>query len=260
MRRNGISIIYGTNINVIGNEIHDIIGTNPQSGIDIEKDQSYQNYENILISNNRIYNTVKESIFITGKISDLTISENEMSKSISTRVKPRKKIDPEDSDEFPTNASDDYIMEKYNIVISNNSVIDANTITSEHGNYEINAIAECDTITSEQEGRCINTLNYRAYIRANQIIEKNKVYVYNLKVKDKYTIATTFKPSSPTYMDLSYESSNPSVATVSAKGVITAVSSGTTEITVKSIDYGAEPYSSDDDRELSYKITINVTE
>ncbi len=248
IRRNGISIISGDYITIKNNEIHDIIGTNPQAGIDIEKDSVNQLYNYITIENNKIYNTVTQSIDIFNKIYHLTIKNNELSSTIFTRVKPRKSLDSSDSDEFPTNVDDAYLMDKYDIVISGNKVISSN-IPIEHGTYNIDA-------TTEK----INTLNYKGYISVKYIRETNNVNEYNLKVKDTKTIPVTWAPTSPTYKLLTYESSDTAIAKVSTSGKITAVSEGTATITVRATDYGKEPNTDSDDKIYSFEINVNVTE
>ncbi len=63
VRRNGISIIQGKNINIKSNIIRYTHGTWPQVGIDIERNNTSMFYENILIEGNTIYgNTGKRSI------------------------------------------------------------------------------------------------------------------------------------------------------------------------------------------------------
>lgn len=58
----------------------------------------------------------------------------------------------------------------------------------------------------------------------------------SLKKGSTYTINPTVTPSDASNKTLSYSSSDKSIATVSGKGVITAVKSGTAKITVKSTD------------------------
>ncbi len=65
VRRNGISIIQGKNINVKNNTIRYTHGTWPQVGIDIERDRVTMFYENVLIEGNTIYgNTGRRSVQI----------------------------------------------------------------------------------------------------------------------------------------------------------------------------------------------------
>ena len=58
VRRNGISIIQGKNINIKSNTIRYTKGTWPQVGIDIERNNTTMFYENILIEGNTIYGNV----------------------------------------------------------------------------------------------------------------------------------------------------------------------------------------------------------
>ena len=63
VRRNGISIIQGKNINIKSNVIRYTHGTWPQVGIDIERNNTTMFYENILIEGNTIYgNTGRRSV------------------------------------------------------------------------------------------------------------------------------------------------------------------------------------------------------
>ena len=57
-----------------------------------------------------------------------------------------------------------------------------------------------------------------------------------MKPGDTYSLITTLSPSSVTYPAVTYSSSNPAVATVSATGVITAKTLGTARITVTTLD------------------------
>lgn len=50
------------------------------------------------------------------------------------------------------------------------------------------------------------------------------------------TLSVTYTPTSPTFKHVTYSSSNTSVATVSANGVVSGISAGTATITIKSVD------------------------
>lgn len=73
-RRQGISIITADNVKIYNNEIHSIHGTNPQSGIDLERNFDSQNINNVFMKDNKFYNegsdkciqiwTHSENIFI----------------------------------------------------------------------------------------------------------------------------------------------------------------------------------------------------
>lgn len=54
-RRQGISIIDAKDVYVYNNEIHDIKGTNPQCGIDLEPNLKTEEVDNIYIYNNKFY-------------------------------------------------------------------------------------------------------------------------------------------------------------------------------------------------------------
>ena len=56
--------------------------------------------------------------------------------------------------------------------------------------------------------------------------------------KDSYTLKTTIKPDNATNQNLTWKSNRPDVATVSSKGVVTAVSEGTASILVTTNDGG----------------------
>lgn len=74
-RRQGISIVSGSNINIHDNEIYSIAGRNPQACIDLETDGwAKQKNNNINIYNNKLYNSISNlgimvySGFDNGKI------------------------------------------------------------------------------------------------------------------------------------------------------------------------------------------------
>ncbi|MGN1090857.1 MAG: cellulase family glycosylhydrolase, partial [Huintestinicola sp.] len=58
----------------------------------------------------------------------------------------------------------------------------------------------------------------------------------SMKKGDTYTIKPAIKPADASYKAVSYSSSNKKAATVSSKGVITAVGAGSAKITVKAAD------------------------
>lgn len=77
-RRQGISIIAGNNINIEDNEIYDINGTNPQCGIDLEKNINTQEIKDIFINNNKIYNCIGQCIYIHSYVENLYMDNNEL--------------------------------------------------------------------------------------------------------------------------------------------------------------------------------------
>lgn len=82
VRRNGISVISGENIEIYQNEIHDIEGTLPQTAIDLEtNDDINQSVNNVRIYENKIYNLNNASHFaiITYfHVKNVEISNNEI--------------------------------------------------------------------------------------------------------------------------------------------------------------------------------------
>ena len=61
-RRNGLSIIAGSNINIIGGEYKNTIGTNPQAGIDIEPDLSTEVLQNVNLIGVKTSNNARTGI------------------------------------------------------------------------------------------------------------------------------------------------------------------------------------------------------
>ena len=113
IRRNGITIIAGSNIEITGNEIYNIggsythldgtskTGTNPKAGIDLERNKSEtcaytdpstgksktqieEFIKNVSISNNKIYNNVGKDITFLNGMYDFTVTNNELEKPIHT--------------------------------------------------------------------------------------------------------------------------------------------------------------------------------
>ena len=76
-RRQGISIIEGKNINIYQNEIFNIQGQTPQSGIDLESNFNTQLIENVNIYENRFYGFGNNiAIQLYRYINDVSIKEN----------------------------------------------------------------------------------------------------------------------------------------------------------------------------------------
>ena len=75
-RRQGISIITGKNIFIENNNIHNIRGIDPQSGIDIERNEEEQTSDNIYIKNNTFYNIEHNCILSFYGITNLYIQNN----------------------------------------------------------------------------------------------------------------------------------------------------------------------------------------
>lgn len=82
-RRQGISITSGNYIDIVGNEIHDIKGALPQSGIDLESYKNEQKIQNINIKSNKIYNLESKSAIIGYLgVYSLNIENNDIDGSI----------------------------------------------------------------------------------------------------------------------------------------------------------------------------------
>lgn len=77
-RRQGISIIAGENIKIYNNEIHNINGTIPQSGIDLEKNKEEQIINDIFIYENKFYSQASPNcILIWSNVGNVYIENNE---------------------------------------------------------------------------------------------------------------------------------------------------------------------------------------
>ncbi len=245
VRRNGISIISGEFLRILNNSIHDIQGS--FHCIDIEADSLSQIYKDITISNNKLYNVLKNCITVFNRIYNFSVTNNYLSSYVSLTVKARKKLDL-DSDLFPTNKDIDYIKSFYNINMAGNKVI--NVDDKEHGNYVVKV--SDDTV---------NNFRYTPYKPVVGIYESEKKYTYNMSVGDKKTIVTKFNPSLtsyPSYQVLNYSSADNTIASVNTSGKITAKKKGTTQITVTATDYGPDPYTDVDNKIFTYTIVVNV--
>lgn len=76
-RRQGISIISAEKVRIENNEIYNIDGTSPQSGIDLESWSSKQLIDEIYITNNKIYNTKNNyAIIVMGMSRNVYIEGN----------------------------------------------------------------------------------------------------------------------------------------------------------------------------------------
>ena len=82
-RRQGITIGCGENIIIQNNEIHNIRGTAPQSGIDIEGNFQSEITDKVIINNNKIYDIEGEdALLLVGFIKNVEINYNEIEKNI----------------------------------------------------------------------------------------------------------------------------------------------------------------------------------
>lgn len=78
-RRQGISVTTGTNINIYQNEIHQISGTAPQTGIDLESDFTSDSIESVRIYDNIFYGSASNiAIQLCKYIKNVEISNNKI--------------------------------------------------------------------------------------------------------------------------------------------------------------------------------------
>ena len=82
-RRQGISIISGTDIKIGNNIIYNIEGLAPQSGIDLESNGGYQTLRNIDIYSNKFYNFKSKNAI---KINKFTINVNIINNEINGNI------------------------------------------------------------------------------------------------------------------------------------------------------------------------------
>lgn len=82
-RRQGITVGCGEEILIRNNEIHDIIGTNPQAAIDLEGNFQTELINNVTIKENKIYNLGNiNAILLVGFIDNAKIIFNEIEQNI----------------------------------------------------------------------------------------------------------------------------------------------------------------------------------
>lgn len=219
VRRNGISVGAVDTLEITYNSIHDISGTNPQSGIDIERNNANQFYKNVTISNNKIYNHKNgSSIAFFDTAENFKIIDNELSDRITAARYSRR----DRNDTFPYLPIED-IMEQYNITISGNKVIDESLLDK-----------ETYTATATEEN--VNVLNMRTSQVFVTGVTINKTTL-ELEEGDTETLTATTIPTNADYRAVTWSSSNKNVATITVNsGKITAKSPGTTIITVTTKD------------------------
>ena len=110
---------------------------------------------------------------------------------------------------------------------------------------KIASVSKNGKVTAKKNGKATIT----ARIKGTKVKAASKITVgmpiskirlnrksVSLKAGQKFTLKTTVSPKKVAVKKVSYESSNSKVATVSKKGVIRAVSAGTTKITVTAAD------------------------
>ena len=219
VRRNGISVGAVDTLDITHNTIHDISGTNPQSGIDIERNNTNQFYKNVTISNNKIYNHKNgSSIAFFDTAENFKIIDNDLSDRITASRYSRRDRDYT----FPYLPIEE-IMEQYNITITGNKVIDESLLDKE-------------TFTATATEENVNVLN----MRTSQIfvtgVQINKTTL-ELEEANTETLTATTIPTNADYRAVTWSSSNKNVATITLNsGKITAKSPGTTTITVTTKD------------------------
>ena len=82
-RRQGISVIALHNGTVSNNEIYNISGTNPQSGIDIEPNYETNPAVDIKILNNNIHDTTGQNILITQYANNVLVDGNTLDNTLT---------------------------------------------------------------------------------------------------------------------------------------------------------------------------------
>ncbi len=117
---------------------------------------------------------------------------------------------------------------------------DTGTITSGENKTATLTVADTYTITATTRDNAGNTsTETKTVIREIAIkditLEPTSVAL-NLTTKKTAQLTATIEPSSAGNQVLKWESSNPGVATVTQTGLVTAITNGTTSITVKSQD------------------------
>ena len=85
-RRQGITIITAFDVKIYANEIYNINGSPPQSGIDIERNNSSQTNDNIDIYENKIYDLASgDAIIIYDGVTNTKIHDNNIDGDISMK-------------------------------------------------------------------------------------------------------------------------------------------------------------------------------
>jgi Right handed beta helix region/Pectate lyase superfamily protein len=89
-RRQGLSVVAGRQITIVGNLFSNTRGTRPENGIDIEPDRDRSGVSNVLIEGNRFINNGQVGIEIAGKwapVSNITILNNHFDGQRPLKVK-----------------------------------------------------------------------------------------------------------------------------------------------------------------------------
>jgi uncharacterized protein YjdB len=121
---------------------------------------------------------------------------------------------------------DDKCLEGYQIYVENDKVADIDN------NYVLNAKKSGKTTLVLKGSKTIKyTLNVRP-LKVNVTGVKINTKAFNLAIGKTKSLSVSVKPSDATNKKVTYESSNPSVATVTAGGKVKGISTGVAIITV----------------------------
>ncbi len=116
-------------------------------------------------------------------------------------------------------------------------------------NKKVATVSSEGVITAKKAGTCTITVKTKSggFVAKCKIKVKNYVAVKSFKLNKKsvsvsdgktYKLKATFSPSNASDKSVVWSSSNPKIATVSSKGIVTGVKPGTCTITCKSKDTG----------------------
>lgn len=168
-RRQGISIVSAENVQIYGNEIHNIKGKNPQACIDIETDGwAFQKNENIQIINNKLYGSnSKLAIMAYSGFCSGNIEKNE----IEGRI-------------LICNVND-YIMVKNNIFNNGSIIVNKDFFGIKEKFYINNVILEENIMKNGQ----INIIAPNNVIVRNNNMETTNFIVQNTNIAIKNNIS-----------------------------------------------------------------------
>ena len=191
-RRQGISIIDGNKIEIYNNEIHDILGSSPQTGIDLEANEQDEKIQNIRIYGNKFYNFKRNfAIQIYEGVHNVEIFENDINSTI--RINDAK----EEVKIYNNNLKNGEILayltdiniEKLNIL--NKIIITNNQMEKYNINIENVEIIEIQDNNIKNGNIIIKSSNARIF-NNNIEIQNNLEFVYYYTVKEEnnkyYTI------------------------------------------------------------------------
>lgn len=183
-RRQGITIVDGNDIEICYNEFHDISGSNPQAGIDLEANNENEIIENIKIYNNKFYNFGRNfAIQLYEGVESVDIYENEVYGIL--RVNDAKKEVNVYNNILKNGKINIYLSEiniekgnALNIINITNNIMNNYSIETE----KVNLIK---ITNNDIEDGTINIKSSNAKINNNNIkINKNVDYVYCYSVDD----------------------------------------------------------------------------